>query len=120
MAARNTRKVIPRPATRANGSLSTSLIEIRAELRRARAKLSSLQSGALLANERINSMNDTTIGVGQTTTIEVNGDTPFFWVLRDVEARLKSLSARRANSRRHLSPVFHLSYGKGGRTHAAR
>ena len=57
---------------------------------------------------------DTTIGVGQTTTIEVNGDTPFLWVLHDVEARLKSLSARRANSRRHLIPVFHLSYAKEG------
>jgi hypothetical protein len=30
---------------------------------------------------------DTTIEVGQTTTIEVNGDTPFLWVLHDVEAR---------------------------------
>jgi hypothetical protein len=50
MAARNTRKVIPRPATRANGSLSTSLIEIRAELRRARAKLSSLQSSTGLSS----------------------------------------------------------------------
>ena len=44
---------------------------------------------------------------GVDRTVDVDGDTPLLWVLRDVEARLKSLSARLTTSR-HLDVLFGL------------